>query len=246
MTFLTLPFLNVRARRREPEIMDQPDLDPGAHVKALCGLERINRWSGSSRILWPSIRRLARQSGTTRLRLLDVATGAGDVPIHLARWVQRAGFPLDIDGCDRSPVALAHARNRASEHKVAVRFFEWDAFHGPLPTGYDIITSSLFLHHLDHAQAVSLLSRMAEAARRIVLINDLERSRLGLLFAQVGTRILTASPVVHTDGPLSVAAAFTRKELLGLAEQAALGGATVQRRWPFRLLLSWTRKKAGP
>ena len=226
--------------------MDQPDLDPGTHVQALCGLERINRWSGSAHILWPSIRRLAGQAGATRLRLLDVATGAGDVPIHLARWARRAGIPLDIDACDRSPIALGHAQRRASEQEVSVRFFEWDAFSGPLPAGYDIITSSLFLHHLDHAQANSLLRRMVEAAGRMVLINDLERSRLGLLFAQVGTRILTSSPVVHADGPMSVAAAFTCKELLGLAEQAGLTGVTVQRRWPFRMLLSWTRKKAGP
>jgi hypothetical protein len=80
---------------------------------------------------------------------------------------------------------------------------------------------------------------MAAAARRLVLINDLRRSAGGWLLAYVGTRLLSASPVVHTDGPRSVAAAFTPVELRQLAERAGLAGATVVRRWPFRLLLTW-------
>jgi 2-polyprenyl-3-methyl-5-hydroxy-6-metoxy-1,4-benzoquinol methylase len=233
--------LDVRRRRREPEIMDQPDLDRRLHVEALRGLERINLVSGSARILWPPLEKLARAAGPAGLRVLDVATGAGDVPLRLWRRARRAGLPLRLDGCDRSACALDHARRRAREQQADVQFFEWDALGGPLPEGYDVVVSSLFLHHLAEDEAVGLLRRMACAARQLVLINDLERSFAGLLLAYLGTRILSASPVVHSDGPLSVAAAFTRPEALGLAARAGLAGATVQRRWPFRLLLTWSR-----
>jgi 2-polyprenyl-3-methyl-5-hydroxy-6-metoxy-1,4-benzoquinol methylase len=233
--------LDVRARRIQPEIMDQPDLDRRLHVEALRGLERINLVSGSARILWPALERLARQAGPEGVRVLDVATGAGDVPIRLWRRARKAGVPLRIDGCDRSGCAVAHARRRAAERGADVHFFEWDALAGPLPPGYDAVVSSLFLHHLDEAQAVGLLRRMADAARRLLIINDLERSLAGLLLAYLGTRVLSGSPVVHTDGPLSVAAAFTRDEALDLARRAGLDGAAVRRRWPFRFLLSWSR-----
>ena len=221
--------------------MDQPDLDRRLHVEALRGLERINLISGSARILWPTLRRLALQAGPQGLRVLDVATGAGDVPIRLWRRARKANLPLWIDGCDRSDCALTHARERAEQRHAEVPFFEWDALNGPLPAGYDILTCSLFLHHLDEGQAIDLLRRMAAAARRMLLINDLERSLPGLLLAYLGTRVLSGSPVVHTDGPLSVAAAFTRDEALALAHRAGLDGAVVQRRWPFRYLLSWSR-----
>jgi 2-polyprenyl-3-methyl-5-hydroxy-6-metoxy-1,4-benzoquinol methylase len=233
--------LDVRARRLQTEVMDQPDLDRRLHVEALRGLERINLVSGSARILWPALERLARQAGPQGVRVLDVATGAGDVPIRLWRRARRAGLPLRIDGCDRSACALAHARRRAAERQAQIHFFERDALGGPLPDGYDAVVSSLFLHHLDEGQAVRLLRGMASAARRLVLINDLERSLAGLLLAYLGTRVLSGSPVVHTDGPLSVAAAFTRDEALALARRAGLDGAVVQRRWPFRYLLSWSR-----
>lgn len=231
----------LHTRRRQPEIIDQPDLDESRHVLALRGLERINRWSGSARILWPAIRDLARQARDAPLRLLDIATGAGDVPIRLWHKVRRAGLALQIEACDRSTTAIAHARQAAVARGAEVRFFEWDALAGPLPEGYDVLTCSLFLHHLEEEQAIDFLARMAAAARRLVLINDLRRSRSGLLLAYAATRVLTRSPVVHVDGPISVAAAFTPSEVLQLAERAGLKGGRVGRRWPFRFLFSWAR-----
>jgi hypothetical protein len=61
------------------------------------------------------------------------------------------------------------------------------------------------------------------------------------LAAQLGSRVLTTSHVVHVDGPRSVEGAFTRAEALALAERAGLNGARVSRRWPFRWLLTWRR-----
>ena len=63
----------------------------------------------------------------------------------------------------------------------------------------------------------------------------------GWLLAHVGTRLLSRSWVVHTDGPRSVAGAFTVAELRELAAEAGLVGAEVAWRWPFRMLLTWRR-----
>jgi hypothetical protein len=89
------------------------------------------------------------------------------------------------------------------------------------------------------------LRRMADAAGRLVLVNDLCRGATGLALAHLACRLLTRSPVVHTDGPRSVAAAFTPTELAGLAAEAGLTGATVTRHWPCRMLLSWRRPSGG-
>lgn len=231
------PF-DVRRRRREPEIMDQPDLDSHQHRRALRALQRINALSGSARILWPALRDLARQSPPP-LRVLDVASGAGDVPLGLWKRARRAGLPMQFAGCDQSRTALEYARGRAERHQADVSFFERDVLNGPLPEGYDALTCSLFLHHLEDEQAVDLLRRMGQGARRMALVNDLRRGTDGLLLAYVGSRVLTTSPVVHTDGPLSVRAAFTLPEVRDLARQAGLEGITLARCWPCRFLLSW-------
>jgi ubiquinone/menaquinone biosynthesis C-methylase UbiE len=233
--------VDVRRRRRQPEIMDQPDLEERRHRQALRGLERINWLSRSADLVWPALATLARQAGNRPVRVLDVATGAGDLPLCWWQKARQSHLSLHLEGCDISPVALAHARQRAAQQQAAVDFFRGDALAGDLPGGYDVVTCSLFLHHLDEEQAVRLLQRMARAAHRLVVVNDLERSWAGYALAWVGTRVLTSSPVVRCDGPRSVEGAFTVAEVLRLAAQAGLYQARVSRRWPCRYVLTWRR-----
>jgi SAM-dependent methyltransferase len=235
----------LRRRSCRPELIDQPDLDEARHQGALRGLERINLLSGSAGILWRPIRKLARQLGTPALRVLDIATGAGDVPIRLWRKARGADLRLELEGCDKSPRAVAYARARAERAGAEVQFFVWDALADPPPGRYDVVCSSLFLHHLGDDRAAGLLRRMGALADWLVLVNDLCRGPLGYALAWVGTRLLTRSAVVHADGPQSVAAAFRPAEALALAERAGLAGATVARRWPCRFLLSWRRGDGG-
>jgi hypothetical protein len=216
-------------RQRIPELMDDPAIDPDEHRAALAGLARINRISRSAAILWPAVRELAHATPGRTIRLLDVATGSGDVPLSLLKKAKAAGISLEVSACDISPTAIALA---APE----LHAFPHDVIRDPLPTGFDAATCSLFLHHLSDEDGVTLLGRM-KAAASTVLVNDLARSRLGFAAAWVGCRVLTRSRVVRFDGPASVRSAFTPTEALALAERAGLTGATVQRRWPFRFLL---------
>ena len=230
----------LRQRHLQGEIMDQPDLDPGRHDLALRGLARVNRWSNASRILWRPLAELARETGST-LRVLDLATGGGDVPLTLWRRAKRAGLPIQVDGCDVSLRAVDFARRQAESQGADVRFFELDALTDELPDGYDVVVCSLFLHHLDDCQAERLLRHMAAAAKKMFLVNDLVRSLASLLVTYVGTRALSWSDVVHTDGPLSVRAAFTVNEVRELARRAQLDRAVIRRHWPFRYSLTWRR-----
>jgi SAM-dependent methyltransferase len=234
-------FSSLKQRDRQPEIMDQPGLNPADHRAALRGLARINFVSGSARILWPELQHEAHLQQTGPFTVLDVATGAGDMPIRLWARARRAGVSMRIAGCDISATAIAIARDAAARTGTEVEFFAADALKEGLPDHFDAITCSLFLHHLDEADAVEFLRRIAAAARKLVLVNDLSRSRFGLILAAVGSRLLTRSEVVHVDGPRSVRAAFTPSEALALANRAGLIGAKVVRRWPCRYLLSWRR-----
>jgi 2-polyprenyl-3-methyl-5-hydroxy-6-metoxy-1,4-benzoquinol methylase len=230
------------ARRLQPEVMDQPDLCPRAHTHALTGLARINLLSGAAGTLFRPLAELHRRLAAPRLRVLDVATGGGDVPLRLWRMADRAGLDWRISGCDRSPVAVEHARAAALQGGATVHFFTHDALAAPLPGAYDAVLCSLFLHHLDENKGDLLLRSLARpegGPPRLVLVSDLNRTRMGLWLAWLATRVLTRSPVVHTDGPRSVEAAFTPMEALSLAARAGLTGATVRRVWPFRWLLSW-------
>jgi len=225
------------SRRFAVERMDDPSLDPSLHEDALKGLERINAVSATARALWRPLARLA--SGGGRLRVLDLACGAGDVAIALRRRARRSGIPMEVAACDKSPRAVAHARERAGKLGADVELFSCDVLGDGFPRGFDVYVCTLFLHHLREDEAVELLRRMASG--RALLLSDLVRSRPGYWAARVGTRFLTRSPVVHADAAASVEGAFTPAELGALADAAGITGARIRSHWPFRMLLEWER-----
>jgi SAM-dependent methyltransferase len=222
----------VFSRERIPELMDDPHLDPVEHRVALAGLARINSVSGSAGVLLNPLRKLTQELGRP-IRVLDVATGSGDVPIALSGKLTGAEFAA----CDISPTAIAAAKDTSS----AVRFFIHDVLSEPLPTGFDAVTCSLFLHHLDDEQATVLLKRMKDAAGSLVLVNDLARSRFNLMCVWLACHGLSRSRVVRFDGPASVRSAYTAEEARLLAERAGLNGAAVRSRFPCRYLLQWSK-----
>ena len=233
---ISIPDLS--CRRREPELMDDPGLDPELHSHALRGLAAVNRVSRAADTLFAELLPHLRDHP---IRVLDVACGGGDVAVALAQRGRRRGLALTVDGLDRSDVAIAGARNRAKMAEVDGQFVTGDALEDRLPAGYDFLVTSLFLHHLKEADVVRLLAGMRRAARIGVVACDLERTLPGLVAAAAGTRLLTRSRIVHVDGVLSVRAAFRVRELRRLADAAGLTGATIRRSWPFRLVLSWWR-----
>ncbi len=223
--------------------MDQPGLDEREHALALTWLGRINAVSRASAALWPSLERLARvqPSDSGPLRVLDLAAGGGDTAVDLANRAARSGLAIEVEGCDLSSRAVSIAEKRAAVEGARARFFKFDALADPIPVGYDVLTCSLYLHHLDDDDAVLLLGRMAAAANRLVLVDDLARSRTGSWLAWLVCRVAARSRVVQYDGPASAAAAFTPAEALDLARRAGLEGATIRSHWPSRFLLSWSR-----
>ena len=225
-------------RDRQPEVMDQPELDPAEHARALRGLRRINAISRSSLGLLRSLQAL-HSTASKPISVLELACGGGDIAIDLDRMARRSGLALEIRACDLNPEAIRLARANAQCRGGQVEFSVADALAEPGQDRVDVVYCTLFAHHLPDDAVVSLFRVMAARANHLVIVDDLIRSRLGYALAWAGTRLLSRSWVVHTDGPLSVRAAFTPQELLKLAERAGLSGAELQRFWPERQRLIW-------
>ena len=239
----------MRERRRVDERMDDPALEPAEHRRALAGLARLNAVSRSHRLLWPGIREAARaaQAWGRALRVVDVAAGSGDAAAAMARHARAEGLSIDWVLCDLSARALVEASARAERSGMRIATCEADAVRAPLPVRGDVVICSLFLHHCERADAVRVLRHMRAAAEHLVGVTDLDRTRLGLALAVVGSRLLSRSKVVHFDAAASVRAAFTPAEAAGIAKEAGLNGASIERVFPERWRLWWRQGDArGP
>ena len=165
---------DLHTRSRQAEEMDAPGLEPACHERALQGLARINILSLAAGRAWTRIKDLPRSPGAP-LRVLDVACGGGDIAVALKARAEKAGIPVDMEGCDLSPVALEVARKRANRRGLDIRFFQHDATEKRLPAGYDLVCSSLFLHHLSTGEASIFLERLAAAGTHFLSKTSSER-----------------------------------------------------------------------
>lgn len=223
--------------------MDDSELERGRRLEALSALSRINRISLAGNRLWREIVTL-KPEVKGPVRVLDLACGGGDLLNDVADKAQRLGLPVELRGCDLSEVAVERARAGAPRGG-SIDFFQLDILEDDLPPDYDLVTSSLFLHHLERREAIRFLRRMGEATRRGIFVQDLRRTRLGYFLAWIGLRTLTRSDVARVDGLRSVRGAFTIAETRVLCAEAGLQGARVARRWPQRFTIRWRRSDTG-
>ncbi|TWU44004.1 hypothetical protein Q31b_15390 [Novipirellula aureliae] len=223
-------------RSLRPEQMDDPNLTPAEHRRALRGLTRLNRISGVADAMYRYLYQYAISDRSRSLNVLDVASGAGDVPINWAKRAKRDGLALDITTLDISPTAIAEQQRRATAANVELESIQCDCLHSDLPTGYDVVTSSLFMHHLDDDQVIHVLRSMRKATNDKILICDLERSRFNLAIVTIGSHLVTRSKVVHFDGPQSVRAAYTKSEFASLAQHALGSPMKLQSAFPCRFI----------
>ena len=236
MTFLA-------QRDRQPELMDQPGLDIDIHRRALAALGNTNSACRVARVIWRAMLN-ARiiHDRSVPLRVLDIAAGGGDVLLGIANLATRDKVAIEVRGCDISPAAVEYAQDAADKAGIGcAKFFRLNVLAEPLPEDYDVVMSTLFFHHLAETQAQDLLRRMAKATRQCVLVDDLNRSVLGYLYAWIGGRLLTRSRIVHTDGPLSVRSAYTIAEMSLIAQAAGLSGVEFRSHWPERYLMTWKK-----
>lgn len=217
------------------ELLDDPAADPGAVAESLRNIARSNRWfGGSAAVLHGVSRVLAGVPRGTRLTLLDLGTGAGDLPLAAARRAARKGIRLLPLGLERSRVAAALARDSGIPCAVAC------AGAPPFrPKSVDIVMVSQVIHHLETASAIRLLRTCDRLARRGVVVSDLRRGRLARVAFWVGARVLRFDPFTLSDGLTSIRRGYTAGELRNLLASAGITGR-VSRRPGSRLVATWT------
>jgi len=191
--------------------MDDPDCDLAALRRTYAQFRVVNRLVAGWR---PIYRRRLRPilSRTTPTTLLDIGSGGGDVPRALARWAARDGLRLEITAIDPDPRAHAFATERPAVAGVTFR----QASSGELVEEgcrFDVVTSNHVLHHLDGRELAGLLGDSDRLADRLVVHNDIARSRWAYLGYAVASRPFGRRSFIHVDGTLSIRRSYQPAEL---------------------------------
>jgi ubiquinone/menaquinone biosynthesis C-methylase UbiE len=209
-----------------PELLDGPlatveDLDDLAGN--LRDLRRVNRLLGGITLSARALEALAPDGEP--VTMLDVGTGAVDIPVALMAQWRRRGRRLVVTAVeDRREVLDAAIAIRPGLALIdGLRLEVADGRRLPYPDGaFEVAHASLVLHHLEPPDAIALLREMRRVASRGVVVNDLSRGRLAWLGAWLMTRVATRNRLTRNDAPLSVRRAYTTGEARALLAEAGL------------------------
>jgi SAM-dependent methyltransferase len=220
---------------RADERLDEPEHDPRVLADSLRDLANVNRWLGGTGAVLRSLRAVLPAGGS----LLDVGTGAADIPRAVVRRARRGGARVRIVGCDVHAQTVAIAAAWCAGFPE-IRIVRGSALALPFPDrAFDVALLSLTFHHFDDDAQIVALRELARVARRAIVVNELERSWPNYL----GARLLAATVwrgnrLTRHDGPLSVLRGFTAEELLARARDAGLPAPRVARGFFYRLVLT--------
>ncbi len=222
------------------ELLDDPAADPETVIESLRNIARSNRWFGGAAAVRYGLAQVLRGVPRTRpLTLLDLGTGAGDLPPRAARWASQRGYSLRPLGLELSHTAAAMARRAGVPCAVACA--------GAPPVAdksVDIVLVSQLAHHLTRESTVRLLRTCNALARVGVVFADLRRGRMAPLAFRVGAQALRFDRSTVADGITSIRRGYTPEELRALLAEAGVQ-ARVSRRPGYRLVATW-RTGDGP
>jgi ubiquinone/menaquinone biosynthesis C-methylase UbiE len=204
------------------ELLDGPLDDRATLIGNLRDLRRANRWLGGVAMSVRAIEAvLAATAGGEPVRILDVGTGGADVPLALLEHARQAGLHWRLTGIDSRPEVLdaAAAADRRVTGTAGLELHVGDGRSLPYPDGsFDLVHTSLVVHHLEPDEAAALLREMTRVARRGIVVNDLVRGRLAYLGAWLLAHLATANAYTRHDAPMSVQRSYTRAELVAMTE----------------------------
>jgi 2-polyprenyl-3-methyl-5-hydroxy-6-metoxy-1,4-benzoquinol methylase len=201
----------------EPELMDRPQPVSAELERDLKNLRQLNRWFGSHRLVLHFARRWIKPGD--HIRIVDLATGSGDIPRLIVDLARKIGAKVEIDALDRQSATLEIAR-RLSRDYPEISCLEANLLEWQTSDRYDIVLCSLVLHHFSDEDAVRVLRRCRELSQRFVLVSDLRRGWLATVGVCLLTALIFREPMTRYDARLSAARAFSFAELADLAQKA--------------------------
>ena len=196
-------------------------------------LAAINRWLGGNKVTMEGLKKLLRKSSKDMpLTIVDLGCGGGDILRDVAKFGRKNGFNFNLIGIDANEDAVIYARELSLDYPE-ISYRHINIFSEEFKTiDYDIVLTTLFLHHFNQEQLVNLLSKLLKKARLGIVVNDLHRNALAYYLFRLLCTVIP-NKMVKEDGLTSVLKGFKRKELATLSSLIQVK-PNIKWKWAFR------------
>jgi SAM-dependent methyltransferase len=219
------------------ERIDTGDYTTGEFQRFLREIRFINRFLGDDLALEKTLLKEIEEENLQEFSVLDIGAGSGELLQAIAEFAQKTNRNANLFGLDLSEIS---AKSIFAQSKLfrEIKVVLADGLSLPFAdNAFDYAICSLFTHHLTDENVVRLLQEMDRVSRRGIVVIDLHRHRIAYALYKIFCVVFRISQLVREDGSLSVLRGFKPDELRILAEKANLKNVSVERHFPFRLVL---------
>ncbi len=226
-----------QTRSHQLERLDTGDYTTAEYDVCLSELRFINRWIGDIWALRKTLLREIEQAELREFSVLDVGAGSGELLREIAKYAKKTKRNAKLFGLEYNELS-ANSIVSESKNFNEISAIRGDGFSLPFAdNSFDYTICSLFTHHFTDENVVKLLLEMKRVSQRGIFVIDLHRHTIAYALYKVFCVAFRISRLVREDGSLSVLRGFKPNELKDLAKQVKLENASVERHFPFRLVL---------
>jgi len=216
-----------------PEIIDDFEMKGNAMEQNLEEIEWINKNLGGTQTSAYPILSYIQHNRTKKTLIADIGCGSGDILKYIQSNVGKH-IPIELIGVDANEhiIDFAHKKHFLQEK---VSFIHADVInHAEQIPKADVYMLNLFLHHFEMEVIQSILQNLLNLKPAVIVINDLQRSRVSYLLFKLLCYFKNASYITINDGKLSILKGFSKKEMKQIASVANNYSCKLEWRWAFR------------
>ncbi|MGI9035138.1 MAG: methyltransferase domain-containing protein [Pyrinomonadaceae bacterium] len=226
-----------KTRSCELEIIDTGDYTAEEYEGCLAELRSINRFLGDTRALRKSLLREIEKANLREFSALDVGAGSGELLRAIADFARARNAETKLCGLELN-AGSASAILEESKNYAEICAVRSDALNLPFKdNSFDYAICSLFTHHFTDENVIKILSEMRRVARKEIFIIDLHRHPIAYHFYTTAGKLFSRNRLIRNDGALSILRSFKPRELEKLGSAAGLEKISVNRCFPYRLIL---------
>jgi 2-polyprenyl-3-methyl-5-hydroxy-6-metoxy-1,4-benzoquinol methylase len=228
-------FVNTKYRTDKSEIMDDFNLEGENLRDALDKIAKINQLLGGNSLTLLGVKSLLKNaSSDTEITIVDVGCGNGDMLRILADYGLKNNLKFKLIGIDANNFTVNHAISLSKKYSN-ISYRREDIFDKAFTElEYDIVLSTLVLHHFKEDEIIKTLRLFYTNAKLGIVINDLQRSLIAYRLFQALCFVFRLNPLSREDGLISILRGFKKEDLIRFSEKLNFKKYTIEWRWAFR------------
>ncbi len=226
--------IRFKERSTEKELMDDLSLDESQIKSILKDITLANKWLGGNNITIKALDRLFKEHPREEYTIIDIGCGDGSMLRQVADHCAGKHIKTQLIGLDLNEKSINIAKV-SSRNYSNIKYNMQDVLSlKPEEFRCDILLCTLTLHHFSEEQIHTFIKKFALLASIGIVVNDLDRNKIGFGLFKVFSRVFMKTYIAKHDGLVSIKSGFTKNDIHIFSKAVPAMDYKVRWRWAFR------------